>query len=361
MKKPRLIVVILIFYSFLSHAQENGKTAVSIHAEKFYINDQPSYEGVVWKGLTIEGLLMNSRMVNGIFDDLNPDTRDLFTYPDTGKWDADRNTDEFVTAMEEWVKHGLLAFTLNLQGGSPIGYGNKEWKNSAFDGEGNLRPDFMERLNRILKRADELGMVVILGYFYFGQDQYLKDEKAVLNAVHQATDWIMDRGYRNVLVEVNNECNVRYDHEILQPERIHELIDLVKSKTKNGQRLLVSTSYGGGQTPLPNVVRSSDFLLLHGNGVKDPKRISQMVIDTRKVEGYIPKPIVFNEDDHYDFELPDNNFVSAVKEYASWGFFDYRREGEAFEEGYQSIPADWGINSSRKKGFFNLVKEITDR
>jgi hypothetical protein len=171
----------------------------------------------------------------------------------------------------------------------------------------------------------------------------------------------MEKDYRNVLVEVNNECNVRYDHEILQPERIHELIDLVKSKTKNGQRLLVSTSYGGGQIPLPNVVRSSDFLLLHGNGVKDPKRISQMVLDTRKVEGYIPMPIVFNEDDHYEFELPDNNFVNAVKEYASWGFFDYRREGEAFEEGYQSIPADWGINSSRKKGFFNLVKEITDR
>lgn len=32
----------------------------------------------------------------------------------------------------------------------------------------------MRRLSRILKRADELGMVAVLGYFYFGQDGALK-------------------------------------------------------------------------------------------------------------------------------------------------------------------------------------------
>jgi len=32
---------------------------------------------------------------------------------------------------------------------------------------------------------------------------------------------------------------------------------------------------------------------------------------------------------------------------------------EPFTDGYQSIPADWGINSLRKKQFFNLLKEIT--
>jgi len=41
------------------------------------------------------------------------------------------------------------------------------------------------------------------------------------------------------------------------------------------------------------------------------------------------------------------------------GLFDYRRKGGAFEEGYQSIPADWGIHSDLKKGFFSKLKEIT--
>ncbi len=37
----------------------------------------------------------------------------------------------------------------------------------------------------------------------------------------------------------------------------------------------------------------------------------------------------------------------------------HQMKGESFEEGFQSVPVDWGINSDRKKGFFNLLKEMT--
>ncbi len=84
-----------------------------------------------------------------------------------------------------------------------------------------------------------------------------------------------------------------------------------------------------------------------------------MVEKTRQVEGYTPKPILFNEDDHFNFDKEENNFTSAIKSYASWGFFDFRMKDESFEDGYQSVPVDWGINSERKKQFFNLLKEIT--
>jgi hypothetical protein len=76
--------------------------------------------------------------------------------------------------------------------------------------------------------------------------------------------------WRNVLVEVNNECDVSYDHAILKPDRIHELIDRVCNTKQDGRSLLAGTSYGGATIPRENVVRSSDYLLLHGNGVKDP-------------------------------------------------------------------------------------------
>jgi hypothetical protein len=84
-----------------------------------------------------------------------------------------------------------------------------------------------------------------------------------------------------------------------------------------------------------------------------------MVGDVRKVPGYRPMPILFNEDDHFEFEKPRNNFVAAVEQYASWGYFDYRMKGEGFDDGYQSVPVNWGISSARKRGFFALVKEIT--
>jgi hypothetical protein len=336
------------------------QTTVSIVGDGFQINGRPTYAGRVWHGHKIEGLLMNSRMVQGIFDDLNPATVSRWAYPDTGKWDPERNTREFIAAMPEWRRHGLLAFTINLQGGAPIGYAKEQpWLNSAIAPDGSLRPDYMARLARILDRADELGMVVIVGYFYFGQDERIRDEAAVLRATDEATRWLLDRGYRNVLVEINNECNIAYDHAILQPERVSELIARVQAMTRNGRRLLVSTSYGGGTVPRENVVRAADFLLMHGNGVADPARIAAMVHAARAVPGYTSKPILFNEDDHYDFDKPVNNFTAAVSEYASWGFFDYRRPGEGFAEGYQNLPADWNISSERKRAFFRLVSEIS--
>jgi hypothetical protein len=299
-------------------------------------------------------------MVQGVFDDLNPETVSNWIYPDSKKWDPDRNTDEFIRNMKKWRKYGLLSFTVNMQGGSPQGYSQAQpWYNSGYTENGSLRPEYLTRLEKILNMADKLGMVPILGLFYFGQDERLRDEQAVINAVNNMINWLSEKRYRNILIEINNECNVEYDHEILKPARVHELIDMVRSKEINGYRFYAGTSYGGGTIPKPNVVKSSDFLLIHGNGVTDPSKILAMVTETRKVEGYTPKPILFNEDDHFNFDKEENNFVSALKGYASWGYFDFRMDGESFENGYQSVPVDWGINSARKKQFFNLLKEIT--
>ena len=360
LKRLRMWLVLLSLTAGSSLAADR-QTHVSIVSDAFHINGQPTYAGRTWNGKKIEGLLLNSRMVQATFDDLNPKTRDGWAYPDTKIWEADRNLREFLAAMPEWRRHGLLAITVNLQGGSPQGYSKDQpWHNSGFTETGALRPESLARLDQVITKADELGMVVIVGYFYFGQDQRLKDETAVLAATDASTNWLLEEDFRNVLVEVNNECNVKaYDHDILKPERIHELIDRVRKAEKDGRRLLVGTSYGGGAVPKENVVRSSDFLLLHGNGVKDPGRIAEMVRQTRAVPGYRPMPILFNEDDHFEFDQPANNFNSAIGEYASWGYFDYRMKDEGFDEGYQSVPVNWGISSHRKRGFFGLLSEIT--
>ena len=336
------------------------QTTVSIVADDFYINGQLTYAGRVWNGHRIEGLLMNSRMVQATYDDLNPDTAKRWAYADTGKWDAERNVSECIAAMPEWKKHGLLAVTVNFQGGSPEGYSQSQpWIAGAFTEDGSLRPDFAARMKRVLDAADANGMVVILGYFYFGQDQRLKDEAAVIRATDEATRWLLDGGWKNVLVEVNNETNPGYHHEILRPARVHELIERVRKTERDGRRLLVGTSYGGGFVPQENVVRASDFLLLHGNGVTNSARITGMIQETRRVPGCRPMPILFNEDDHENFDRPANNCTAAVAEHVSWGWFDFRRPGEAREQGYQSLPVNWGISSPRKRAFFDCLGEIT--
>ncbi|MBX6313912.1 MAG: hypothetical protein IRY99_13495 [Isosphaeraceae bacterium] len=355
---PAVLLAVCLPASAAEAASKVRKTEVEIRDDAFFLNGRPTYEGRTWRGGKIEGLLLNARMVQGIFDDLNPETRSLWAYPDTGRWDAERNTREFLAAMPEWRRHGLLAFTINLQGGNPRrdSRGRQPWHNSALTERGDLRPDYMNRLERILDRADELGMVVILGLFYFGQDERLADEAAVVRAVDHAVDWVLDQGYRNVLIEVNNECNVRYDHDILKPGRVHELIERVRSRSRDGRRLLAGTSYGGGTIPRENVVRASDFLLLHGNGVSDPDRITAMVHEARRVPGYRPMPILFNEDDHFDFDQPRNNMESAIRAYASWGYFDPGQNN--YRDGYQSPPVRWDINTDRKKSFFNYLRNI---
>jgi hypothetical protein len=354
-------VIVLMFGTACVCAGESPRhTVVEIKGNKFFINGTPTFKGRTWEGNTIEGLLPNSRMVQGIFDDLSPETSNLWAYPDTKRWDPGRNTNEFVAAMNAWRSYGLLSFTINLQGGSPMGYGNKNWMNTAYFGDGSLRPEYLRRLEKILDRADELGMVPIVGLFYFGQDQYLKDEAAVVAVVDNVTGWLRSKGFRNVLIEIDNECNAKsYDHELLRPERVHELILRVNSRNAQGHRFYVSTSFTGNKVPTANVVAASDFILLHGNGISDPLRISALVRETRAVDSTSSKPILFNEDDHYGFDKHPNNFSEAVKSFASWGFFDYRRTGEEFADGYQCPPVDWGINSSRKKAFFNYLRSIT--
>jgi hypothetical protein len=416
------------------------KTEVTIRDDAFYINGRPTYAGRLFKGKRVEGLLMNIRAVQGIFDDLNPETAPRWVYPDTKRWDPDRNTREFVAAMPEWKRHGVLAFTINLQGGSPGFAGGRgrrggaagtatpapgavpapgaapaaggagapatapagnaaqppapasaaerggtpgaanpaagegrgrgpagpQLENSAIDPEGNLRPAYMTRLQRILDRADELGMVAIVGYFYFGQDQRLKDEAAVSRAVLNATNWILDAGYRNVLVEVNNECNISYDHEILQPARVPELIKLVQSQTRSGRRLMVSTSFGGTTSRGPRdhpdtpvtaaVARQSDYLLIHGNGPNDPALIKRCISATRELGGR-PVPVMINEDPNFHFTQPTNHLLTSVDEYTSWGYYEQGQNN--YQDGFQSPPVNWTINTDNKRQFFELVKNVT--
>lgn len=331
----------------------SSRTEIAIRGDQFLLNGKPTYAGRSWKGKKIEGLLFNSRMIQGIFDDRNSLTMDRWKYPDTGKWDAKRNTQEFIAAMPEWRKHGLLSFTIGMQGGSPEGYSKTQpWETGAFRGDGFIYPEYLDRLQRILEKADELGMAPILSVFYFGQDERLENEKAVRAALKNTVDFVLARDFRNVLLEVANECDNRaYEQALLKPELIPLLIRDVKAMTRRGRRLLVGTSFNGGRIPAEAVVAASDFVILHGNGVKDPVLIAQMVQRVRKQPSYKPKPILFNEDDHFDFDKPENNFTAAVNEYASWGYFD--------PEGYQTPPVRWGLDTERKQGFFRLLKEIT--
>jgi hypothetical protein len=144
------------------------------------------------------------------------------------------------------------------------------------------------------------------------------------------------------------------------------LISLAQARAgSHSLSLPVSVSYNGGSIPRANVVRVADYLLLHGNGVSDPRRMVDMIGKLRKMEDYHGQPIINNEDDrpwrdaHQGWGHEGNNFAACVSQYVSWGYFDFRQRDEGFDEGFQSVPVNWRISSGRKRGFFHLLAEIT--
>ncbi|MFH1086834.1 MAG: hypothetical protein V1772_13860, partial [Chloroflexota bacterium] len=141
-------------------------THITIQGERFFMDGLPTYPGRTWRGQRIEGLLPNSRMVQATFDDENPETRGLWAYPDTGLWDPKRNVQELIAALPTYRAHGLLAITVNLQGGNPQGYRRDQpWHNSAYRADGTLKADYLDRMARVIATCDRLGMAVILGLY----------------------------------------------------------------------------------------------------------------------------------------------------------------------------------------------------
>jgi hypothetical protein len=77
-------------------------------------------------------------------------------------------------------------------------------------------------------------MVAIVGLFYQGQERRMDDEPSVIRAAEAATDWLIDKGYTNVLVEVANEAdNAGFKHDVIKPSGgAVQLIERLKERSK---------------------------------------------------------------------------------------------------------------------------------
>jgi len=357
-------------------------TEVSIFGTEFLIDGVPTYAGRSFEGHCIQGLLFNVRAVQATFDDANPETRRYWAYPDAGEWDPERNVRELCAALPLWRDHGVLGFTINFQGGGPLYvpeiYGR--YDNNGFTPDGELEDAYADRAARVLEQADRLGMVVIVGLFYWVSLNRMRDESAVWRAADQALAFLESTGRRNLLVEIANEVDVVARHtpyDILGPARVHEMLTRLREAHPG---LLYSTSGGGINVetgegmPSPELVERSDFVLLHGNGTRPP----QLTAGIRAVQAMPayerdPKPIVVNEDSP---AVP--NMDAAWRNGASWGYYDQGFEGQAddpyvhyaprprwntgpYEElnGFQTPPVNWTINTPFKRAFFERVAEVT--
>ncbi len=82
--------------------------------------------------------------------------------------------------------------------------------NNGFTNQGELMPDYADRISRVLARADELGMVVILGMFYWKQTLKMDGAQAAWTAVENALSFLRGTGRKNVMIELANETDIHF-------------------------------------------------------------------------------------------------------------------------------------------------------
>lgn len=344
-------------------------TTLGLENKAFTINGQKTYRGASFRGQSLEGLMFNSRMIQAIFDDHNLQTRGNWAYPDTGVWDAERKTAEFCAMLPVYSSYGLLAVTVGLQGGGSV-YRPEIFpkvENSAFHPDGSLRADYFARLEKVIDAADRAGMVVILNYFYFGQEKRFQDEAAIFAAATNATEWLLAKDYRNVMLDVKNEIQI--GDGLLATGGVHRMIAHIRDIS--GPGLLIGTS----TFPMPEINHLPDgkfydlvdFMMPHGNNSEPDawRRELEIFLADPRVKD---KPVICNEDSTF----VENLDVSAELG-VSWGYYDQGygcgmrhgkvdwqlKEREArFEDlsGYQTLPINWGINTDDKRAFFERVK-----
>lgn len=149
------MLVLALLVSAIGVAGQPARAAdhpvVTASGESFLIDG-----AIANAGSDAEGLLLNSRSAQAVFDDENPATVDDWAYSDTGVWDPERNTDEFIAALPSFRDHGLDAVTVSLQGGNPVAgcscNASHDWITTAYNPDGSLKAAWMDRLDRVILR-----------------------------------------------------------------------------------------------------------------------------------------------------------------------------------------------------------------
>ena len=165
------------------------KTKLDIDGKLFRINGKQAYSEIDSCPKDYHGMLMNARFIQGIFDDrANPRQFERFGIQ---KWDPEENTNHLIAALPQWYQYGLRAFTVGFQGGGPCYTVDlKAIDNNPFGMDGKqIDSKWATRMDRVIKAADQIGMIVIVSFFYPAQIIRLKDDNLVdclLDAVLQA-------------------------------------------------------------------------------------------------------------------------------------------------------------------------------
>ena len=301
------------------------KTRLSIQDRRFFLNGAPVYSELSACPEEFQGLLLNARFIQGVFDDnMAPERFRRFGRT----FDPDRNTDALIAALPAWYGKGLRAFTVGFQGGGPcFTLDNGTIGNNPYSPDGSaIDPAYLGRMQKIIEAADELGMVVIVSLLYGAQCRFFENDGAIRRAVETACGWLRKLAPTNVILEVANEFDyASFDgHPVIQDEK--SMASLIDEARRLSGGLPVGCSGSGGYFSQA-VAEASDVILVHGNG-QSRQQLANLL---KKAFAVRPaRPVLCNEDSQ-----AIGNLAVAMRAGASWGYYNNMTK--------QEPPTAWGI------------------
>jgi hypothetical protein len=167
-------------------------------------------------------------------------------------------------------------------------------------------------------------------------------------------DWVCDKGYGNVIIEIANEVmEGHYHHAILKPGRVSELIRRAMLVSTSEAALLSDRQWAEAQ--IDEVFSATDLVIIHGGDNVETGRVGDAAELVRKVE-YIqgrpwfkerPRPILTNE------SQGEQAFEAVVRRGISYGLHSVL---------FQTVfPPRWGVWDNETTWFFKRVMESTAR
>ena len=250
-------------------------------ADRFYVRSGPSsqwsptYTGGSFRG-KVKGSLALVRVTQAIFDD---------EWLKERPFDPGANTDRLIEKLDVYKQHGVAGIVVSMQGGNP-GYADESngvhrgvsadlgekagALVSAYSPDGSLKPEWMARLDRLLKAADQRGLIVCLVLFQQDQDEALESPEAIVAAAGNVARHLIERDARNVIVDVADawdEPEGRWDHRRFVPRYVELLIRAVREQFQHASfSLPIGASSGSGMLYPMSLARLCDLVLLQGDG-----------------------------------------------------------------------------------------------
>ncbi|WP_319501316.1 hypothetical protein [uncultured Draconibacterium sp.] len=163
-----ILSICLLFLLISLKTTQAGNYEFSIKGNKTYLNNQ-------------EILVVGLRCSNALF--------------------TNQTTDDLINNLDVYKSYGINTVSVFVMGSR---FGNIK----GYNEDSSLNMTYMNRLAKIIKAADEKGMIILVGCLYWGGSNAKWEswtQKEANRAVANTISWLKENDFRNVFVDVDNE------------------------------------------------------------------------------------------------------------------------------------------------------------